>query len=416
MLNDSIQAKPLLKNLKIIAFTHKQVNLKDLGKLVISDELLEGYLLSLKNKLGLSELFYVGTCNRVEFVFTHQESLNPAFVQEFVEALPIETDTVNLATQAVFYEGVDALNHLFRVSCSLESLVVGEKEILAQLRQSYEKCKALCFTGDYLRLIMDQVVKTAKSVYTDTQIACNPISVVSLAYRELCKINTFTNARVLVVGAGETNQLIAKYLQKHKYSNFVVFNRTVSKAQDLAKELNGEAYPLEDLATYNKGFDILITCTSATEPIITPEIYTHLLAGDTDKKVVLDLAIPNDTHPDVLVQNSVHFIEVHGLQAVAERNKQERYQELVNAEKIIEQHLQDFQQILKQRRVELAMRQVPERIKEIKETAMNSVFAADIQNLDPNSLLVLEKVIAYMEKKYISVPMVMAKEILVDNC
>ena len=114
--------------------------------------------------------------------------------------------------------------------------------------------------------------------------------------------------------------------------------------------------------------------------------------------------------------NSIHFIEVHGLQEVAERNKQERYHELVNAEKIIEQHLQDFKQILKQRRVELAMRQVPERIKEIKETAMNSVFAADIQNLDPKSVVVLEKVIAYMEKKYISVPMVMAKEILVDNC
>ena len=263
---------------------------------------------------------------------------------------------------------------------------------------------------------MDQVVKTAKSVYTDTQIACNPISVVSLAYRELRKVNTFTNARVLLVGAGETNQLIAKYLQKHKYSNFAIFNRTLSKAQALAADLNGEAFPLEDLTTYTKGFDILITCTSSVEPIITPEIYTNLLAGDTDKKLVLDLAIPNDTHPDVLKNNSIHFIEVHGLQEVAERNKQERYHELVNAEKIIEQHLQDFKQILKQRRVELAMRQVPERIKEIKETAMNSVFAADIQNLDPKSVVVLEKVIAYMEKKYISVPMVMAKEILVDNC
>ena len=405
-----------MKNLKVIAFTHKKVDLKDLGKLVISDELIESYLLSLKNQLAISEIFYISTCNRIEFVFTHEEALIPSFVETFLCTLSVGADIARLASQAVVYESVEALNHLFRVSCSLESLVVGEKEILAQLRQSYEKCKALGFTGDYLRLIMDQVVKTAKSVYTDTQIACNPISVVSLAYRELRKVNTFTNARVLLVGAGETNQLIAKYLQKHKYSNFAIFNRTLSKAQALAADLNGEAFPLEDLTTYTKGFDILITCTSSVEPIITPEIYTNLLAGDTDKKLVLDLAIPNDTHPDVLKNNSIHFIEVHGLQEVAERNKQERYHELVNAEKIIEQHLQDFKQILKQRRVELAMRQVPERIKEIKETAMNSVFAADIQNLDPKSVVVLEKVIAYMEKKYISVPMVMAKEILVDNC
>ncbi|MFM6954805.1 MAG: glutamyl-tRNA reductase [Sphingobacteriaceae bacterium] len=405
-----------MKNLRVIAFTHKQVDLKDLGKLVISDESLESNLLSLKNQLAISEIVYVGTCNRVEFVFTHQDALTPAFVQSFVDALSVGADATKLAAQAAVYEGKEALNHLLRVSCSLESLVVGEKEILAQLRQSYEKCKALGFTGDYLRLIMDQVVKTAKSVYTDTQIACNPISVVSLAYRELRKINTFTNARVVLVGAGETNQLIAKYLQKHKYSNFVVFNRTLSKAQTLAAELNGEAFTLEELVSYNKGFDILITCTSATEPIITPEIYSNLLAGDTNKKVVLDLAIPNDTHTEVLLNNPIHFIEVHGLQAVAERNMQERYHELVNAEKIIEQHLDEFRHILKQRRVELAMRQVPERIKEIKDTALNSVFAEDIQNLDPNSLVVLEKVIAYMEKKYISVPMVMAKEILVDNC
>lgn len=408
-----------LKNLKVIAFTHQKVDLVDLGKLIISEDTLESELLAIKNTLGITELFYIGTCNRVEFVFTHDLTLSESFVQSFLDAFSVLTDqqlAAKLAKQAVVYEDLEALNHLFRVSCSLESLVVGEKEILAQLRQSYEKCRLFGFTGDYLRLIMDQVVKTAKAVYTHTQIACNPISVVSLAYRELRKINTFTNARVLLIGAGETNQLIAKYLQKHKYSNFVVFNRTLSKAQDLAKELNGEAFSLDELTKYKNGFDILITCTSATQPLITTEVYHSLLAGESDKKVIVDLAVPNDTDPEVLATYPIHFIEVHGLQAVADKNKQERYDELSHAEKIIAQHLEEFKPLLKQRRVELAMRQVPERIKEIKETALNSVFAEDVQNLDPNSREVLEKVIAYMEKKYISVPMVMAKDILVDNC
>ncbi len=407
-----------MKNLKVVAFTHKLVDLKDLGRLVIGEDLLETRLSDLKEQLAISEIFYIGTCNRVEFVFTHSSPVHPNFIKTIIASFGISdvAKQVELAAQAIIYEDIEALNHLLRVSCSLESLVVGEKEILAQLRQSYEKCRLAGFTGDYLRLMMDQVVKTAKAVYTHTAIACNPISVVSLAYRKLRQVNAFANARILIIGAGETNKNLAKYLQKHKYSNFVVFNRTLAKAELLAAELNGEAFGLEELKNYKKGFDILITCTSATTPIITPEIYASLLNGETDKKVIVDLAVPNDTDPEVVANNPIHFIEVHGLQEIADKNRQERYDELVHAEKIIEQHIEEFKPILKQRRVEIAMRQVPERIKEIKETALHSVFAEDVQNLDANSREVLEKVIAYMEKKYISVPMVMAKDILVDNC
>jgi len=407
-----------LKNLKVIAFTHKQVDLKNLGGLVIADEVLDQVLQQLKGQLGIGEIFYLGTCNRVEFIFSHPELINPVFVQNFIRVLNPNAgvDELNdLLDMCAVYEDIDALNHLLRVSCSLESLVVGEKEILAQLRQSYEKCKKRGFTGDYLRLVMDQVVKTAKAVYTHTQIARHPISVVSLAYRKLREANAFTNARIIIIGAGDTNTNFSKYLQKHKYSNFVVFNRTLAKAQTLANELNGEAYALDELMNYKKGFDILITCTSSTEPILTPELYQSLLNGEEGKKVIVDLAVPNDTHPDVVENYPVHFIEVFGLQDLAEKNKQGRYDELVHAEKIIEDHLVEFRSILKQRRIEVAMRKVPEQIKEIKETALSCIFYEELQGLDENSREVLEKVIAYMEKKYISVPMVMAKEILVDN-
>src|SRR5690606_38144436 len=138
------------------------------------------------------------------------------------------------------YSGMEALTHLFRMSCSLESLVVGEKEILAQVRRAYERCREAGFTGDYLRLIMDRLVKTAKEVYTYTNISRNPISVVSLAYRKLKEVKLPENPRILVIGSGETNQNLAKYLKKHQYANFVVFNRTLENAQKLANELQAE--------------------------------------------------------------------------------------------------------------------------------------------------------------------------------
>ena len=389
-----------------------------MGNLVICNEELDSGLINLKNSLDIPEIFYIATCNRVEFVFYGAHELTDDFIAEFLQKMNfcVPADRLqNYLSQVTRYAGMEALNHLFRMSCSLESLVVGEKEILAQVRRAYEKCREAGFTGDFLRLMMDRLVKTAKEVYTYTHISRNPISVVSLAYRKLREIKLAENPRILVIGSGETNQNLAKYLKKHKHSNFVVFNRTVENAKSLASELNCQAYPLAELANYKEGFDIMITCTGASTSIINNELYQQLLNGETDRKVIVDLAIPNDIDADVLAKNPIQYIEVSGLQAIAERNLQERYNELVNAEKIIKDNIKEFMPIIKQRRVEVAMRQVPDKIKEIRDLAMNEVFAQDVNNLDPQAREVLEKVINYMEKKYIKVPMVMAKEILVKN-
>jgi len=407
-----------LKYLKIIAFTHKYVDLKDLGKFVICNEYLGSCIESVKTKFDIPEIFYLGTCNRVEFVFTAEQNLNDQFVKDFIQALnlPVSEDQLDtFVKQAAVYEDVEALNHLLRISCSLESLVVGEKEILAQLRKAYETCRVSGFTGDYLRLIMSRVVKTAKEVYTHTGIARKPISVVSLAYRKLRELKMCTNAKILIVGAGETNRNIAKYLKKHKYSNFVVFNRSLENAKTLSSELGGNAFSLEELKIYKEGFDVIITCTSATEPIISNEIYQSLLNGDTSGKVIVDLAVPNDTSPEVLEKNPITFIEVHSLQEIANSNLKDRYDELVHAERIIDRNIEEFKPVLKQRRVEIAMREVPQRIKEIKENALNKIFVNEIEEMDDNSREVLGRIINYMEKKYISVPMVMAKDILIKN-
>ena len=407
-----------MKYLKVIAFTHKQIELRELGKLVICQENLTDKLHKAKIQFGISEIFYLATCNRVEFVMITPQVVDKAFARQFLEEMnvglcPISTSA--FLDAALIYEDREALQHLLRTSCSLESLIVGEKEILAQLRKAYENCKEAGLCGDGLRMFMNCVVKTAKEVYTNTQISKNPISVVSLAYRKLKNLNLCTNARVLIIGAGETNRNISKYLQKHKFSNFSVFNRTLSKAKQLAADLGGEAFTLDALKIYDRGFDVIITCTSSVEPIITPEIYTQLLNGETGKKTIVDLAIPNDTDPKVLEKFPVNFIEVHSLNEVAKKNLQERYEELTHAEAIIEENINTFLLELKQRRIELAMRQVPEKIKEIRNTAINSVFAEEVQNMDEHSREILEKVINYMEKKYISVPMIMAKDILINN-
>jgi len=407
-----------VKNLKVIAFTHKHVQLKDLGTLVIENDELDSRLHNLRTSLDINEVFYLGTCNRVEFVFYGPHQLTPEFIQEFLDKLNFCVPQERMSSflnQVTTYEGMDALQHLFRMSCSMDSLVVGEKEILAQVRKAYERCKAAGFTGDFLRLMMDRLVKTAKEVYTQTNISKRPVSVVSLAHRKLKELKVKEDPRILIIGAGETNQNLAKYFQKSQKSNFVVFNRTFANGEALANELGGKALPFESLKDYTGGFDILIACTGAAEAIIDSTLYTQLLQGETDKKIIVDLAIPNDVSSEVLEQFPIHYIEVSSLQAIAEMNLMERHGELGHAQKIIDNNIQEFLPIVKQRRVELAMREVPLKVKEIRSLAINEVFAQDINKLDVQSREVLEKVIDYMEKKYIKVPMVMAKDILVKN-
>jgi len=407
-----------LEYLKILAFTHKQIDLKSLGKLVICEQTLDDRLKNIQTELDVKEIFYIGTCNRVEFVFTSAHDVDRDFIFRFLHVLNMglpEEYMEQFVDNVSVYEQVEAFNHLLRTSCSLESLVVGEKQILAQVRRAYEACRVAGFTADYMRMIMNRVVKTAKEVYTHTNISKNPVSVVSLAYRKLRDLKLGTNPRLLIIGSGETNRNLAQYLKKHKYSDFSVFNRTLESAESLAKELNGVAYPLEALAGFDKGFDVIITCTGATEPIITEKIYKQLLNGETGKKVIVDLAVPNDTAPEVVKNFPIHYIEVESLKEVARKNIQERYDELVSAELIIDQNIKEFDADLRQRKIEIAMSCVPQQIKAIKSKAIDIVFAEEINGLDENSRLVLERVMDYMEKKYISVPMIMAKEILVNN-
>ncbi|MGZ4156646.1 MAG: glutamyl-tRNA reductase [Bacteroidia bacterium] len=406
-----------MNKFNIIAFTHKTTDINDIGKLHVDEKDVKLRLESLKQALGIEELLYLSTCNRVEFLLSLNEKIDPEFLKKFFSSFAPawSSDDLTWAMEnAQVFEGDDALRHLFNVASSIDSLVVGEREIITQVRNAYEKCNELGLTGDLIRIGVKKTIEVAKEVYTHTNIAKNPVSVVSLAYRKLRALNVKQDARFLIIGSGVTNTTMAKYLKKHKFANFTVFNRTLDNAKKLAEELNGKAFPLSDLANYKEGFDIILTCTGAAESIITPAIYKSLVGADKSKKVVIDLAIPNDLDAEILNNYDVNLIAVNNLQEVAKENLLAREQEMGACKTIIEANIEEFKQILKTRKVELAMSEVPKKVKEIRETA-NEVFAKELKNLDSESKEVLDKILAYMEKKYISVPMKMAKDILTNQ-
>ena len=144
-------------------------------------------------------------------------------------------------------------------------------------------------------------------------------------------------------------------------------------------------------------------------------LYEQLLQGEQDRKVVIDIALPQDLDPKVQEQHNVSHISVEVLQKISNQNLKERSKEIQHVEEIIAEAIFDFKYLHKVRTVEIAMREVPQKVKEIREAAVNEIFKSELDLLDDNSREVLDKIIGYMEKKYMSVPMLMAKEILLKK-
>lgn len=403
---------------KIIALTHKKCDIDHIGKWHLDDEVRDARLHDFRLHAGVNGLMYLSTCNRVEFLLDTGLPINEQFVLDlFRTVYPscTEADLNAVLPSVQVFEQERAAEHLFAVASSIDSLVVGEREIITQVRNAFENCRKAGLTSDLLRLVVQKTIECAKRIYTETNISLNPVSVVSLAYRRLKELQVQLDARVVIIGSGVTNSNMAKYLRKHGFTNFVVFNRTLQNGEKLAKELSGKAYPLNELSLYQGGFDVIVTCTGASESIITPDIYASLTRGELGKKIVIDLAVPNDLDERILLNYEVNLIAVNNLQEIAKRNLTERQNELSACKSIIAQVLDELSIELRERKVELAMRDVPKSIKEIKRIALSEVFADEINKLDSESKETLEKVVAYLEKKYISMPMKMAKEIMLGR-
>ncbi|MGB1217613.1 MAG: glutamyl-tRNA reductase, partial [Saprospiraceae bacterium] len=403
---------------KIITITHKNANLKDIGRFVISDSggvSVPEQLQFLKDELSITGLLYLPTCNRVMFFFYHEGEMNADFLRNFANILYPDWGGACISEIFLLHEGDAAIRHIFEVAASVDSLVVGEREIIRQLREAYTWCLGKKLTDDNIRIALDMTVKTAKEVYNRTRIGEKPVSVVSLAIKELLSTNVAPDSRVLLVGAGQTNALVCKLLAKYGFSNLTIFNRTLAKAQELADCHKGEAYLLADLATYAKGFDVMVVCTAATEAIICKENYTFLLQGDSDTKHIIDLAIPNNVDKSILPDFDMNYVEIEDLKKMAKQNLLFRSKEVVKAQEIIGKSICEFNGRYKERQLERAFCEMPIQIKAVKHKAVNEVFRKEMDGLDDETKELMFRMMTYMEKKCISIPMKTVKQALLKD-
>ncbi|MFK7935728.1 MAG: glutamyl-tRNA reductase [Saprospiraceae bacterium] len=406
----------MLDNYKILTISHRTTNLKEIGDFVVryaNEAELHEQLHLLKKDFAIDELVYLSTCNRLTFLLHTQQEIDNAFIIKLFQAINPDLKEALILEKVLSYKGLAAIEHVYQLAASIDSLVVGEREILRQFREAFNNCQAWGLTGDNLRLLARLVVEGAKEVYAQTRIGEKPVSIVSLAIKNLLNSNLKKDARILLVGAGQTNNLVAKFLVKYQYTNVTVFNRTLAKAEKLAKYLNGKSQRLVDLAKFTEGFDCMVVCTGATEAVIDSENYRELLNGETDKKLVIDLSIPNNVAKAVRDNFNLKYIEIEDLRQAAKVNLAFREKEVTIAKELLKDHILAFPGLYQQRQIARAMRHVPDQIKAIKSHAMNSVFRKEVESLDGDTRELLERMMAYMEKRCIGIPMKAAKDAMV---
>lgn len=409
----------LVSTYHILTVTHRDTNVKRIREFVTQSPQGEeptAELVVLKENMQLDELFYLATCNRVMYFFATPRPVDSSFLYRFLGNInPDFQYQPDEEWPMTHYQGNAAIQHLLYVASSIDSLVVGERQILGQLRTAYDQCKALGITGDKIRMAIQHAVRAAKDIYAHTQIGEKPISIVSLAIQKMLHTPHPRNPRIVMIGAGETNELVAKFLDKHHLYGATVFNRTVEKAEKIATLLKGTALPLSDLPHYTGGFDILIVCTGSTQPIVNIPVYSQLAgaaADNKEEKIVIDLSIPHNVDEAVLQHFPIHYIEIESLRSLADENIAFRQQEVEKAKITLESYIHDFPNILRERRLELAFSQVPLEIKEVKLKALNEVFRKEVESLDPQARELMERMLTYMEKKCIGIPMKVAKEVV----
>jgi glutamyl-tRNA reductase len=405
-----------LSSYKVLTITHKSTTLKNIGNFVLpnldSNSALQEKLQTIQEALGMDELLYLATCNRVLFFFSSKQALTDCFLEKFESVVyPNLNTTITLKDSASVYYGNAAITHLLEVASSVDSLVIGEREILRQLREAYHRCNEVGATGDSIRMAVQLAVESAKKVYSTTRIGQKAVSVVSLAVRQLLAKNPPRDARILIVGAGQTNTLVGKFLLKYGFQNCTVFNRSEPNAIALAAMLGkGAAYTLDKLPAYDKGFDILIACTGATEAIITPELYQKIVQGETDEKILIDLSIPNNIDSRIAETYNTNYIEIDGLKELVTENLAFREKEVINVQAIITERVAEFIKIYKGRQIELALKEVPTQIKAIRQHALTSVFKNEVSSLDDEVQELIDRMMMYMEKRCIAIPIQAAKE------
>ena len=395
----------------VVGLNHKTADVDTREKFTFNGPKLEEGLMKFKELSDVKEAMILSTCNRVELYANVSDTSKASesikiFLSEFHN---ISRDSLDNALY--IYDGVFAVKHVFRVASSLDSMVVGEPQILGQMKDAFELGLEKKTTGILLNRLMKKAISVAKRVRTETKIAENAVSISFSAVELARKIFTDLSKKVcMLLGAGEMAELAARHLITSGVKEIIVANRTYERGCELAKEFNGRPVRFEEFLNEMGRTDIVICSTGAPAYVVMKSQMQKVMKERKQRSVfIIDISVPRNIDPEINDLDNVYLYNIDDLQGVVDVNVSERGKEAEKAEKIIEEEIETFlkwQSSLDSVPTIVALR---EKAEEIKREELDRLLNK-ISNLDEKEKKAIEYMATAIVNKLIHPPTAALKE------
>jgi len=342
-------------NVLCLGLSHQTASVEVRERFAVSESQLPRISREIGALPGIEESVVVSTCNRVEFYAASANAPQAlaslrAFLEERLPAGVAVPNATAQAGQEPFFvlNGPASIDHLFRVASGLESMIIGETEILGQIKKAYATASGAGTTSRHLNKLFQRAFNVAKEVRTKTSITRGAVSVGSVAVDLAEKIfGSLASCRVMILGAGETSELTARALQSRGVKSLFVSNRSYDRAARLAGEMGGSAIHFDEWDRHFSRIDILISSTAAPHAIVTPEKIAPVMNRRPNRPLfVIDLAVPRDVDAAVNQLEGVYLYDIDSLRAIADQGLAVRHREIARCEELIARHVREFHEWL----------------------------------------------------------------------
>lgn len=398
-------------NIIVVGLSHKSASLEVREKVAFSPNLIETPLRTLVALDGIVEGMIVSTCNRVEIYATTRDitagiSRIKRFMADY-HHIPLQ----DLEQHLYSHHSEAAIRHVFRVASSLDSMVVGEPQILGQIKAAYGYAAEYKSSGVVLNRFLRKAFSVAKRVRTETKIASSAVSVAFAAVELARKIlGNLSGRSVMLIGAGEMCELAAKHFINCGARDVMVVNRTFSRAEQLAEELNGSAVRFDELCNHLHVADIVLSSTSAPRSIISRKDVESAMRRRRYKPMFfIDIAVPRDIDPAVNDMEGAYLFSVDDLREIVQENLSQRNHEAEKAEEIIEQEIGRFFRWLSSLESTPTIVALREKFDEIRRTELEKTLG-NWKNLPPGANERLETLTLSIMNKLLHTPTDMLKK------
>lgn len=395
----------------VLGLNHKTANVDIRERLAFNGQKLEEGIVSLKNLPEINEIAILSTCNRVEIYASAKDSENSieAIIDFLSKFHGISRD--KFEKTFYFFSEAEAVRHILRVASSLDSMIIGEPQILGQLKDTFDFALNKKTTGVILNRLMKKAISTAKRVRTETKIAEHAVSI-SFAAVELAKkiFKELSGKSFMLLGAGEMAELAARHLVNNGVKDVKVANRTYDRGCELAKDFNGRAVRFEDLLKELVNTDIVICSTGASDYVLKKEQMQRIMKERRYNPVFLiDISVPRNIDPDINDLDNVYLYNIDDIQEVVDTNLLERKKEAEKAEKIIDEEIEKFIKWMSSLNSIPLIIYIRQKAEAIKEEELEK-FRHKFPNLDKEKLDAVEYLASAITNKLIHSPTVALRE------